>query len=894
MAVRLSLRAYVAAGTVACIVYLVVPHSAWSEVLFQLASVAAIVAIATGVLRHRPERVEAWLLLAAGVAMSLAGDLTWFVLSSTERETLLSIADGLYVAAYPLLILGLWRLVSDGFAVRDRTEMLDAVIVALAIVLLAWVLVVHPLVGENDLPLVDRLWGLVYPVCDLALLLVTVRLVFAPGRRAMSAWLLVGGFAVWFLADIAYSWTSSQDAYGPGGAIDTAWMVAYLLVGAAALHPSIADVDAGDDGPRSVGLPRIVILAAAGAVPPVVILVEHWLLDGDEAVTQIAALAGLAMILPLAMRSWGLVVTARDLAERRGLARFEAMVENSADVIVLVDREMTVVYVSSSIRALSGRTPGECVDRRLTDLLESTPGEDRVEVGRIVGQVAAVEIGSTRRLAASIHHVDGTARDLELVAANLLDDPDVGGIVVTLRDVTAERSLERTLRHRATHDPLTGLANRQLFQERVEAALERWSPGAADAHADGHDGADGMVAVLFVDLDDFKAINDGLGHAVGDAYLQGASARLRQCVEPSDTVARLGGDEFAILLEGARSVEDVVSMARGVLRVLEGAIPVGELQLSATGSIGIVVADEATTTADLLHDADIAMYEAKGAGKGCIRVFDPAMRRSRAAGTAVKSELGGALARGELAVVYQPIVELRTGLITGAEALLRWHHPEWGDVPRDDFVPLAEDGGAMTAIGRWVLDQACVAAARWPANGAAEPGVSVNVSGSQFTSVPFVDDVRAALSGSGLAGHRLTIEITEDVLLADLATSWRVLDELRALGVRVALDDFGAGPCSVSYLRQLPIDVVKVDVDVVGLLDSATDGAVARTILALASVLGLPTVAEGVERPEQALALHELGCTEGQGFLLARPMPIEELMALGPSIDPAAAGALPA
>jgi diguanylate cyclase (GGDEF)-like protein/PAS domain S-box-containing protein len=455
--------------------------------------------------------------------------------------------------------------------------------------------------------------------------------------------------------------------------------------------------------------------------------------------------------------------------------------------------------------------------------------------------------------------VEAAGRSLRIVEQPMQQ----GGWVSTLEDITKWREAQAQIVHMARHDALTNLPNRTLFREQLEYALCRVTRNE-------------QVAVHCLDLDNFKDVNDSLGHPIGDDLLNEVARRLRECVRDSDTVARLGGDEFAIVQAGGElQASDVSSLASRIVDVVGAPYDIQGHQVVIGASVGISVAPEDGIDPDqLLKNADMALYRAKSDGRGTYRFFEAGMDARAQARRVLELDLRAALKRGEFEVYYQPIRDLKADRIICFEALLRWNHPLRGMVPPSDFIALAEETGLIVRIGNWVLRKACTDAAGW----SQDVDVAVNLSPAQFKNRDLVPSIIEALSASGLTAHRLELEITESVLLQDSEATLATLHKLRGLGIRISMDDFGTGYSSLSYLRSFPFDKIKIDRSFVHELASRGDSmAIVRAVTGLGKSLGISTTAEGVETNEQLALLRSEGCTEVQGYLFSRPRPAAEV-----------------
>ncbi len=545
-------------------------------------------------------------------------------------------------------------------------------------------------------------------------------------------------------------------------------------------------------------------------------------------------------------------------ARSAGERRLAALVHGSSDVIAVLDADSRISFVTPSSQSVLGWSPDELVGRRWID-----------EVLRAEDVAAFVQALAGRRAdaAVSMHarHRNGSTLYLEGTLTNLLGDDTVDGLVLTVRDITARREMESQLTHHAFHDELTGLANRRLFADRLEHAMQRNDSG---------------VAVLFFDLDDFKQINDSVGHGVGDAVLVEVGTRLTRILRPEDTAARLGGDEFAVLMEDSDLASGSL-VAERLQAALAEPVVVDGTSHEITASIGLSLADgDDITWEEVLRNADVAMYLAKDRGKAGIAVYEPALHEESLQRVQLQADLQRALRGDELVLHYQPGVELRTGRIVGFEALVRWQRPGHGLVGPLEFIPEAERCGLIVPLGAWVLRTACHAAAALQ-DEHNHPTMSVNVAVAQLCRDDFVDTVFEALESSGLAPDRLCLEITESTLMGDLARIVPRLAVLRECGVRVAVDDFGTGYSSLSYLSKLPVDVLKVDRSFVERVTlDEQDASVTHAILAMSSAMHLTTVAEGIEQTDQAEWLASANCAIGQGFLWSKAVPISDAKSL--------------
>ena len=566
------------------------------------------------------------------------------------------------------------------------------------------------------------------------------------------------------------------------------------------------------------------------------------------------------------------IMLSGEVVQRNREAYFRTLVHDTSDVILIVDDDGSVRYATPSARNLFGDVPVE--GARLSDLVQ--PAE-RAEIDRALAEMRARPgIDEDWRIISQ----DGGYVEVEVRCSDLRQEPTVGGLVLTLRDVTEQRQLERELKYRAFHDSLTGLPNRVLFQDRVVRALARARRTGA------------VVAVLFVDLDDFKVINDTMGHAAGDELLVAAGQRLSALAGGTGLAARLGGDEFALLLPEAGDAGTVDTLAAAIVAAFDEPFTLGVGPAIATATVGVAVSADTNSTGDLVRQADLALYAAKAAGKRQWRRYQPVLSAGIRRRRELQAALDTAIAESGFTVVYQPIVELTSGDVAGFEALVRWPHPQWGMIPPEQFIAVAEETGHIIRLGLWVLERAAADTVRREQRAPHQPPryVSVNVSARQLRDPDFVPGVQRILARTGLPPDTLLLELTESVLLRPDHQIRADLAELRRMGVRLAIDDFGTGYSSLSYLRELPISMLKVDKSFVdGIAVDRRRRALVEVIVRIAGTLRLTVVAEGIESEVQRDLLVSMGCRYGQGYLLSGPLDAseaEEMAAAGRSLLP--------
>ena len=558
---------------------------------------------------------------------------------------------------------------------------------------------------------------------------------------------------------------------------------------------------------------------------------------------------------------------------RESEQRFRALVHHASDVFTVIGADGVIRYQSPAIEQVLGYPTEAIIGRSFLNLIDPHDQDiarqlfERSQMQPGVPTVGEVHMRPREDMQAPRH--------FEMTATDLLDDSTVRGLVLNYRDITERALYEQQLSQQAFHDALTSLPNRALFQDRLEHALRQRGQ---------------IVGLLFVDLDHFKVVNDSLGHDAGDQLLCDVAQRLAGCLREGDTLARLGGHEFTVLMPDIAGAQDAATVASRIESRLEPPFELPGQSVFVSASIGIATGEALRDRSDaLLRDADAAMYEAKARGRARHALFDPTMHTRAVTRLAIETDLRRAIDNDQLELHYQPIMWLQSNMIVGVEALVRWRRPDGTLVPPGDFVPVAEETGLIRPIGRWVLHEACRQLARWRSDlpQAAGLAMSVNISARQLQDASIVEDVESALRETGLDAGSLILELTESAVVETFEEALTTLQQLRWMSVQLAMDDFGTGYSSLSSLSRLPLDILKIDQSFVARLDQDAEGrAVVYAIVSLATALGIRVTGEGIETTSQLSTLLELDCDHGQGFLLGRPAPPDELAAMLGTVNP--------
>ena len=828
---------------------------------------AAAAAAAFAASRHHKETKRAWGLIAASAFSWATGEVVWsyYEVIRGQQVPFPSLADVGYLLAMPLAIAGILLFPSAPARLASRLRsIVDGLLIAASLLVVSWVTVLGPVYRAGSGQLASDLIGLAYPIGDIVVATIVIILATrTPRGGRLPLLLLAAGLAANLLADSAFAYLTTVNQYGSGAMADVGWAAGYLLVAIAALRaasmPALESQPVVPPGRIRLLVPYAPV-AAAG-----IVAVGERLVTGH--VDPVVFWSLMAVILLVVVRQFltlndnlalNLQLEANAEALRKGEEHFRSLVQNSSDVIALIARDGTIRYLSSSVERILGYNQQRLIGTVFGDLAHP---DDRLQLLRKIEEAINIP-GPPIAVECRLRREDDSYGPTEITITNLLDLPSVRGIVLNTRDVSERKALEEKLMHQAFHDSLTNLPNRAAFRISLDHAL----------NADGEP----RIAVLFLDLDDFKSVNDTMTHEVGDQLLAAVGARIGSTLRPGDSVARLGGDEFAVLLGNVEDERTAHLVADRIGRQLAPPFSIGGKEVSIHASIGIAGLVSGKQAADeLIRNADVAMYIAKAKGKARAVEFDPSLARAAMDRMELQRDLQVALDEKQFVVHYQPVIMLESGAVHSLEALVRWNHPTRGLLYPADFIGIAEQSGMIVDLGRWVVQQATRDARRWQVHYPSTPmmQISVNVSGRQLQRTELIAEVMDAVDAAGLDPQTLILELTESVLLADTDPVAATLQELRSRGVRLALDDFGTGYSSLGHLRNFPVDIVKMDRSfVAGIGNGIADGAILRAIIGLANSLGLMTIAEGIERAEQLAALNAMGCQAGQGFYLSKPI----------------------
>jgi diguanylate cyclase (GGDEF)-like protein/PAS domain S-box-containing protein len=858
-------------GTFAAIVGFEIGGASFTRAFDDLATIvcpAVTAALCVRVARHvrgDHRAVRAWLLLGAASASWALGQVVWawYELVRDVDVPFPSLADVGYLGLVPLAGCAVLAFFPRSDAGRSRSRpLLDASIILLSVGCVAWVVFLNELYTGTTGTFLERAIALAYPFGDLLVVSMLLLTAFWPCRESRSVVTLIAlGLVSLAVADAGFAYLTATGRYTTGNLIDTGWIAGFLLIALAARQARRS--------PRRPDLRRLTPSRASHLPAYFAVIAAVITATVEQAVNgtlhPFVIWDGIALVATVVTRQLLAVLDHGRLAEHledEVSARTAALREREASTRLLFDANpmpMFLCHAQSGSMLDANDAAIAHYGWERSRFLSFTASDLRAP-GEVPADDVFVELTGQRR------HLTRAGRiiDVELVSHPVTFDGEPAALV-TVADVTERNGLESELRHQAFHDSLTGLPNRALMLDRLDQALAR-----RQRHR-------GVVGVLLLDLDDFKTVNDSLGHAIGDQLLAIVAERLRTITRQDDTVARLGGDEFVVITDGLTDA-DVEAAAARIASEIGAPIEIEGRELRVRVSIGIAMARGDGTAGELLRDADVALYQAKARGRGRWVRFDDDLRGAAMARLTLEGELRNAVEDNQFVVHYQPVISLLDGSVAGAEALVRWHHPTRGLVPPGDFLKVAEETGLIADIGRIVLGEATAQARRWADSGRADFTVSVNLAARQLANHRLVRQVASSIEQAGISAAQLCLEVTEHALLEDIEAATAVLRDLSDLGVQLSVDDFGTGYSSLVYLRELPVDQLKIDrAFVSGLPTSDRDAAIVAGVISLAHSLGLTVVAEGVEDSELAAHLLALGCESAQGFLWSPALPPDEL-----------------
>ena len=816
-------------------------------------------------------RRRAFQLLFAAQILDAIASVGWGYSALTASETWGAWPDVVWIGWYPLAAAAFTLLYLElGGRFATMRSLIDFATLVVGFGAMLWFTALGPLTTMNMAELAGNwsaaTYGIGNGICIVAAAMVAMQITDWRAERAV-VWLVVAMVST-LIADLLWVVAELNENYHPGAVIDLFYPLYYVCV-VMSLHAQRRDrlqvATRGLLGDLRGSLPVVALMVG------VVALLNEKLNLGDSdspVLIGVALGATLLVVVSQALGTREVIGLHREVTKRRFDERLTELVRRSSDMIAICDPQGVIRYASPSSEHLLGVAPLDLIGQRFDDVL----GPEAPAVREVFEKVFAVA-ASEQTAKFSIPQPEGEKRSYKMVIANLCHVDSIRGITLNIRDISDATRLHDQLHTLAFHDSLTLLANRSLFTDRVHQALKHFP--------------DGMTpAVLFIDLDNFKTVNDSLGHGAGDQLLRAFAHRLVQSTRAGDTVARLGGDEFAVLIDHTPGEDAAMAVANQVLEACRQPFELEGRNVRVGASVGVAISDRVSTVERLMRNADAAMYSAKSHGKGHAESFQPEMLRAARRRIRIENELATAIEQGQLEAHYQPIVDLNFRHLVGVEALMRWRHPSRGLVMPVEFIPLAEETGQIVAMTQWMLNRACEDAVRLQREVPHGEGIriSVNVSSRYLNQGNVVADVRAALGAHRLNPDCLILEVTESLLLDDSSQLERTFAELKQIGVRLALDDFGTGYSSLAYLHRFPIDILKIDRTFVERLAKNADAegvdavALARAILSLAGALGLDTVAEGIEHDSQRDTLLELGCRTGQGYSFGKAMPVAEVL----------------
>ncbi len=802
-----------------------------------------------------------WSLLALAFLSFWLGNVTWNVYEGLlDIDPFPSLADGFYLAFYLLAVAGLLRLTPPLTNRRDFAKfLLDSGAAILSLFGVLWFLTFRFVRIDSSHGAFGTLFSIAYPVADGLLLVAVIGALlkrhYVNNSRVLGC--LAGSFTALLCADMTILAPLLANELEDTTLADLFYQASYLLatLGAVIGLTSARTRQVAHEGVYHVqALPYAFVLLAFGLL---LWQMRDALLTPSGVLTSIAAVTAVLVLIRQMLAARENMELSALRASNAAEARYQSLVRNSSDIVLIVGPQLSILFASSSITRVLGWTEADAMQRSLSALAEPA---DQPKL-KTFCQTLRTSATAHGPLALRLLRADGVPCDVELTGTNLIADPNVQGLVLNVRDISERKRLEDELKQLAFTDSLTLLANRNLFNEQLARAIGRVARENAEP------------VLMFVDLDNFKKINDTLGHEAGDKILTMAAQRLIRATRAGDVVARLGGDEFALLIADDAADSYVKQLAERLIAVLSTPFELEGRQLQLSASIGIARAEPGMQPAEFMRNADLAMYKAKEQGKNGYEMYQPAMYANLAQAVDIEAELAISLERHDFVPYFQPIVDLKTQRCMGLEALVRWHHPSRGVLFPSAFIGIAEQSGLIERLGHEILVETFRHVAQWRTD-ASSPDihhVAINVSGRQLSRLELVDEVAEALRRFAIPPHLVVLEITESVLMDDVALAVDQLTRLKNLGVRIALDDFGTGYSSLSHVHRFPIDLLKIDRSFIEALTGGDGSALVKAIMGLANALNLQVVAEGIENQAQVEQLMRFDCQLGQGYLFGKP-----------------------